>query len=76
MIIELHESIFQSTLAHLPNLVGLHVIGCPKLDHIVMLEQASQTPLLESLSLTVSVGSINVIPFSLTDFQLRRYLDH
>ena len=56
MINELHESIFQSTMAHLPNLVGLHVVGCPKLDHIVVLRQASHTPLLESLSLTVSVG--------------------
>ncbi|KIM41365.1 hypothetical protein M413DRAFT_445384 [Hebeloma cylindrosporum] len=57
MINELHESIFQSTMAHLPNLIGLHVVGCPKLDHFVVLRQASQTPLLESLSLTISEAS-------------------
>ena len=61
MINELHEAIFQSTLAHLPNLVGLHIVGCPKVDHVVVLRQASQTPLLESLSMTVSVRSLVVI---------------
>jgi len=54
MINELHEAVFQSTLVHLPNLIGLHVIGCPKVDHVTVLRQASQIPLLESLSLTVS----------------------
>jgi len=71
MINELHESIFQSTVAHLPNLLGLHVVGCPKLDHIVVLRQVSQTPLLESLSLTVAVGALNVIPFSLRWFSIQ-----
>jgi len=66
MINELHETIFQSTMGHLPNLIGLHVVGCPKLDHIVVLQQASQTPLLESLSLTVSVCVFTVIMLSLT----------
>ena len=67
MINELHEAVFQSTLVHLPNLVGLHVVGCPKVDHITVLRQASQTPLLESLALTVSVRSLVVISPPLPD---------
>ncbi|KJA23864.1 hypothetical protein HYPSUDRAFT_39391 [Hypholoma sublateritium FD-334 SS-4] len=54
MITELHEGVLESMLVHLPNLLGLHVLGCPKVDHIVMLRQVSHTPLLQSLSLTTS----------------------
>jgi hypothetical protein len=64
MINELHEAVFQSTLAHLPNLVGLHVVGCPKVDHVVVLRRASQTPLLESLSLTVFVRPLDLVVIS------------
>ncbi|KAF9484083.1 hypothetical protein BDN70DRAFT_903847 [Pholiota conissans] len=54
MINELHESVLEGILIQLPNLIGLHVVGCPKVDHIVLLRQASKTPLLQSLSLTTS----------------------
>ncbi|KAF8957516.1 hypothetical protein BDZ97DRAFT_1845991 [Flammula alnicola] len=54
MINELHEGVLEGMLSHLPNLLGLHVVGCPKVDHVVVLQQISHTPLLQSLSLTTS----------------------
>ncbi|PPQ90848.1 LOW QUALITY PROTEIN: hypothetical protein CVT25_007383 [Psilocybe cyanescens] len=54
MINELNEGIFESVLRNLPNLLGLHVIGCPKLDHVAVLKHLTKTPLLESLSMTTT----------------------
>ncbi|KAF8964949.1 hypothetical protein BDZ97DRAFT_2001799 [Flammula alnicola] len=54
MINELHEGVLEGMLSHLPNLLGLHVVGCPKVDHVVVLQQIPHTPLLQSLSLTTS----------------------
>lgn len=68
MINELHEGVLESILDHLPNLVGLHVVGCPKVDHTVVLRQASKTPLLQSLSLTTSESTC---PLSLPPPSLR-----
>lgn len=56
MIIDLDEGILESALALFPNLVGLHIVGCPKLDHVTALQLTSHTPLLESLSLTTTVS--------------------
>jgi len=42
-------------LSQLPRLLGLHIIGCPKVDHVAVLRLVSYTPLLESLSLTTTV---------------------
>ncbi|KAF5325529.1 hypothetical protein D9619_009874 [Psilocybe cf. subviscida] len=54
MINELHEHVLESTLKELPSLQGLHVVGCPKIDHVVTMKQVVHTPLLQSLSLTTS----------------------
>lgn len=56
MIYDLHEDIFASILNNLPSLIGLHVVGCPKLDHVIVFRHLSETPLLQSLSLTTSVS--------------------
>ncbi|KAH7906943.1 hypothetical protein BJ138DRAFT_558559 [Hygrophoropsis aurantiaca] len=50
---DLHESILDATVAQLPRLRGLHVIGCPKIGHASMLQAVMHTPLLEDLSLTI-----------------------
>ena len=55
MINELHEEILKSILFQLPSLRGLHIVGCQKVDHLVVLRLVAYTPLLESLSLTTSV---------------------
>ncbi|KAJ7035920.1 hypothetical protein C8F04DRAFT_1097082 [Mycena alexandri] len=54
---DLNETVLGSALAELPNLLGLHVIGCSKVDHIAMLHLVSHTPYLESLSMTTSETS-------------------
>ncbi|KAF8902553.1 hypothetical protein CPB84DRAFT_1775664 [Gymnopilus junonius] len=54
MIYDLHEDIFGSILDNLPNLIGLHVVGCPKVDHVIVFRHLSKTPLLQNLSLTTS----------------------
>ncbi|KDR77062.1 hypothetical protein GALMADRAFT_225197 [Galerina marginata CBS 339.88] len=57
MISELNEGIFEPMLGNLPNLLGLHVVGCPKLDHVMILGHLSRTPFLQSLSLTTTETS-------------------
>ncbi|KAJ6545497.1 hypothetical protein B0H19DRAFT_1212292 [Mycena capillaripes] len=49
---ELNENVLESALVELPGLLGLHVIGCAKVDHVTILNLVSHTPLLESLSMT------------------------
>ncbi|KAJ7675528.1 hypothetical protein B0H17DRAFT_987778 [Mycena rosella] len=49
---ELNETVLESALASLPGLLGLHVIGCPKVDHASLLALVTHTPNLESLSMT------------------------
>ena len=56
MINDLNESVLESALALFTNLVGLHIVGCPKIDHVAVLQLTSHIPLLESLSLTTSVS--------------------
>ncbi|KAF9531047.1 hypothetical protein CPB83DRAFT_918574 [Crepidotus variabilis] len=72
MVNELHEENLKATLSHLPNLRGLHVVGCPKVDHTAVLRQVSQTPLLESLAMTTSE---NTRPLTLPP-PLLRHLKH
>jgi hypothetical protein len=55
MINDLREDVLRDTLRCLPNLRGLHVVGCSKLDHSAVLNQVIHTPLLESLSVTTTV---------------------
>ncbi|KAF8153001.1 hypothetical protein B0H34DRAFT_754140 [Crassisporium funariophilum] len=61
MISELNEGVLKSVLTHLPGLTGLHIVGCTKVDHVVVLHLASHTPLLESLSLTTSESTRELI---------------
>ncbi|KDQ56702.1 hypothetical protein JAAARDRAFT_179330 [Jaapia argillacea MUCL 33604] len=50
---DLNDQVLASTLENLPNLTSLHVVGCPKADHVTVLQLAGlYTPHLESLSLT------------------------
>ncbi|KXN88418.1 hypothetical protein AN958_07324 [Leucoagaricus sp. SymC.cos] len=63
MITDLNEDVLEATLKQLPDLLGLHVISCPKADHNVVLRIARHTPLLESLSMSVSeVNKIVSLP--------------
>ncbi|KAF8836995.1 hypothetical protein BDN67DRAFT_936054 [Paxillus ammoniavirescens] len=41
------------TLAQLPRLRGLHIIGCPRVTHTVVLKALSHTPDLRELSFTI-----------------------
>ncbi|KAJ7619838.1 hypothetical protein DFH06DRAFT_1106272 [Mycena polygramma] len=54
---ELNETVLESALTELPGLLGLHVIGCPKVDHVSILTLVSHTPLLESFSMTTGESS-------------------
>ncbi|KAJ3504699.1 hypothetical protein NLJ89_g7797 [Agrocybe chaxingu] len=58
---ELHEDVLKSILTNLPNLRGLHVVGCLKVDHTVIFRQIVHTPLLEMLSLTTSENTAPLI---------------
>jgi hypothetical protein len=53
---ELNEEVLESALSYLPQLRGLHVVGCPKVDHLAVLRLVSHTPLLESLAITILVS--------------------
>ena len=55
MSTDLNVGVLESALACLPSLRGLHVIGCPKVDHAAVLRLVSHTPLLESLAVTIPV---------------------
>ena len=68
MITDLNEAVLESALALFTNLVGLHIVGCPKVDHVAVLRLTSHTPLLESLSLTTTVSC--QLRLSLLNFQL------
>ncbi|KAF4612878.1 hypothetical protein D9613_010997 [Agrocybe pediades] len=64
MINDLHESIYETIVGNLPHITGLHVVGCPKIDHTTVLRNASKTPLLQSLSFTTteSTKSLDLPP--------------
>jgi len=48
----LNEGILESALTQVPRLLGLHIIGCPRVDYTTVLRCSAHTPLLESLSFT------------------------
>lgn len=56
---DLNENILDSALVHLPNLTGLHIINCSKVDHTAVFRVTAHTPLLESLSFTSAVRSLS-----------------
>ena len=70
MISELHESILGPTLANLPHLTSLHVVGCPRAEHTVVLRHISHLINLESLSITVVVRLCSVFAHMPTFFFL------
>ncbi|KAJ7776013.1 hypothetical protein DFH07DRAFT_983206 [Mycena maculata] len=49
---ELNETVLGAALAELPNLLGLHVVGCAKVDHVAVLALVPHTPNLDSLSMS------------------------
>ncbi|KAF8558701.1 hypothetical protein OG21DRAFT_1379922, partial [Imleria badia] len=49
-------NVLNATLAQLPRLRGLHVIGCSRISHITVLKALSHTPDLRELSLTIFVS--------------------
>lgn len=55
MMTDLNEEVLDAALAQLPDLRGLHVIGCPKADHNCVLRVVRHTPSVENLSLSTSV---------------------
>ncbi|KAF9224869.1 hypothetical protein BS17DRAFT_779199 [Gyrodon lividus] len=50
---DIDEFVLNNTLAELPRLRGLHVIGCPRITHTVVLKALSHTPDLRGLSFTI-----------------------
>ncbi|KAG7095711.1 hypothetical protein E1B28_006425 [Marasmius oreades] len=57
MSTEVNETVLEQLLPQLPRLVGLHIIGCPKVDHIVVMRLVSHVPQLESLSFSATESS-------------------
>ncbi|KAI0701843.1 hypothetical protein BC835DRAFT_1264617 [Cytidiella melzeri] len=49
---ELNEPILRGILQNLPSLQGLHVVACPKIEHVTVLQCLVHTPVLDSLSFT------------------------
>ena len=56
MVNDLNECVMESALPLFTKLIGLHIVGCPKIDHVAALQLTFHVPLLESLSLTTSVS--------------------
>ncbi|KAF8065057.1 hypothetical protein FPV67DRAFT_167464 [Lyophyllum atratum] len=54
MSTHLNFLVLDTTLSQLPQLLGLHVIGCPNIDHTKIPKLTSHTPLLESLAFSVT----------------------
>ncbi|CAK5266867.1 unnamed protein product [Mycena citricolor] len=61
MVAELDEVMLKTVLENLPDLLGLHVIGCGKTDHAGVLAGVAHTPHLEALSFTTG-DSNKVLP--------------
>ncbi|KAF8587625.1 hypothetical protein K439DRAFT_1630508 [Ramaria rubella] len=49
---DFNEIVLESTVSYLSHLYSLHVTGCPKVSHQILLRLAAHTPVLESLSFT------------------------
>ncbi|KAH7919397.1 hypothetical protein BV22DRAFT_1040932 [Leucogyrophana mollusca] len=61
---DLNETVLESTVVQLPKLLGLHVVGCSKISHVVILKTVLHTPLLEELSFTVIEPCTGTLPRS------------
>ena len=60
--------LLSATLAQLPRLRGLHVIGCPRISHTTVLRALSYTPDLRELSFTIFVSLPLSDPFPFPHF--------
>ncbi|TEB32632.1 hypothetical protein FA13DRAFT_1627875 [Coprinellus micaceus] len=49
---ELNETALELTLKELPELKGLHIVQCTRMDHVTILNLLAHTPNLEALSMT------------------------
>jgi hypothetical protein len=56
-------TVLNATLAQLPRLRGLHLIGCPRITHTTVLRALAHTPDLRELSFTIFVGLCISVPF-------------
>ncbi|KIM82866.1 hypothetical protein PILCRDRAFT_459480 [Piloderma croceum F 1598] len=56
MAADLNEIVLENALSQLPELLSLHVIGCPRVDHTAVFRCVRHTPLLESLSFTTVIN--------------------
>lgn len=56
MCSELNDAVLEQVLGQLPGLLGLHVVGCPKVDHNSVIQLVCHVPLLENLSMSTTVS--------------------
>ncbi|GBE89803.1 hypothetical protein SCP_1701280 [Sparassis crispa] len=70
---ELNDCVLETVLGNLPNLTGLHVVGCAKIDHTSIFRSTAHTPLLESLSFT-SWESPRALPLTIGPLTKLRHL--
>ncbi|KAF8128660.1 hypothetical protein EV363DRAFT_1451638 [Boletus edulis] len=59
---DMDATVLNATLAHLPRLRGLHVIGCPRITHITVLKALSHTPDIRELSFTIFPSQDTTLP--------------
>lgn len=61
---ELNQDVLFAALAQLPHLVGLHIVGCSRIDQAAVFRAFEHVPLLEALSFTAWVSRIRFDPAS------------
>ncbi|KAN0094643.1 hypothetical protein V8E55_002930 [Tylopilus felleus] len=59
---DMDATVLNATLAQLPRLRGLHVIGCPRITHIIVLKALTHTPDLRELTFTIFPSQENALP--------------
>ncbi|KAI0058481.1 hypothetical protein BV25DRAFT_1891370 [Artomyces pyxidatus] len=59
---DMNNTILKRTVAHLPKLRGLHIVGCQHVSYIDVLNATEHTPLLETLAFTTSDISNSPLP--------------
>ena len=57
MTSEINNNVLEDILKCLPNLLGLHLLSCLKIEHDCVFNLLQHTPLLESLAVTTWVIS-------------------
>ncbi|EKM57109.1 uncharacterized protein PHACADRAFT_92045 [Phanerochaete carnosa HHB-10118-sp] len=69
---DLNEPILSDMLPNLPNLTGLYIVGCAKMEHGMILQATRHTPKLENLALTAWDSA--ALPAVLADLPHLRHL--